>query len=109
MPVTEHVRNAIRGSRNAFKKYWPKARKTFSNFRPQVLKSEKLRSHRPDPEAWFREPNSSDKNASLSSVDAEDDDDNLQYLGLAGLNRSNRLGWSFFCGEIAKLNERFLC
>ncbi|GAA5973075.1 hypothetical protein JCM21900_004579 [Sporobolomyces salmonicolor] len=53
-------------------------------------------------------PSQSDS-ASLSSFETEDDDDNLQYLGLAGLKRSNRLGWSFICGEIAKLNERFLC
>ncbi|GAA6061410.1 hypothetical protein JCM10212_004468 [Sporobolomyces blumeae] len=42
-------------------------------------------------------------------LEYSDDDDTLQYLGLAGLKRSNRLGWSFLCSEVARLNERFLC
>ncbi|GAA5935872.1 tyrosine/serine/threonine protein phosphatase PPS1 [Sporobolomyces koalae] len=36
-------------------------------------------------------------------------DRQLETLSLPGLKRSNRLGWSFLCSEIAKLNERFLC
>jgi dual specificity MAP kinase phosphatase len=30
-------------------------------------------------------------------------------VGEAGLKRSNRVTWSYFCTELAKLNERFLC
>lgn len=30
-------------------------------------------------------------------------------LGEAGLKRSNRVAWSYFAGEVARLNERFMC
>lgn len=43
-----------------------------------------------------------------SSSDLHDRDP-VVHLGLPGLKRSNRLGWSFLCCEIARLNERFLC
>ncbi|GAA6031732.1 hypothetical protein JCM8097_001957 [Rhodosporidiobolus ruineniae] len=44
-------------------------------------------------------------------VEDDDEDDDLaqRNFGRAGLKRSNRLGFSFLCKEIAKLNERFLC
>lgn len=38
----------------------------------------------------------------------DDEHDSLQVLGQPGLKRSNRLAFSFLCGEIARLNERFL-
>lgn len=38
---------------------------------------------------------------------AEEEDDSV--LGQAGLKRSNRVAWSYLAGEIARLNERFLC
>ncbi|GAA5976901.1 hypothetical protein JCM10908_005669 [Rhodotorula pacifica] len=42
-------------------------------------------------------------------IDEEEERDSLHVLGQPGLKRSNRLGFSFLCGEIARLNERFLC
>jgi dual specificity MAP kinase phosphatase len=42
-------------------------------------------------------------------VDEKEELDSLQVLGQPGLKRSNRLAFSFLCGEIARLNERFLC
>ncbi|GAA6007718.1 hypothetical protein JCM11491_003939 [Sporobolomyces phaffii] len=35
--------------------------------------------------------------------------ESIERLGHPGLKRSNRLGWSFLCTEVARLNERFLC
>lgn len=43
------------------------------------------------------------------SSSVESDEDPLQLLSHPGLKRSNRLGWSFLCTEVARLNERFLC
>ncbi|GAA5903547.1 tyrosine/serine/threonine protein phosphatase PPS1 [Sporobolomyces salmoneus] len=51
----------------------------------------------------------SPRSSASSSSSSQDDTDPLDRLAQPGLKRSNRLGWSFLCSEVAKLNERFLC
>lgn len=50
-----------------------------------------------------------EKEELIAAGQREPEDDGPANLGRAGLKRSNRLAWSFFCNEVANLNARFLC
>ncbi|GAA5948555.1 hypothetical protein JCM3765_004923 [Sporobolomyces pararoseus] len=55
------------------------------------------------------EKSSPSRKTSLASSAGSIFEDSLERLAQPGLKRSNRMGWSFLCSEIARLNERFLC
>ncbi|GAA5866831.1 hypothetical protein JCM3774_001815 [Rhodotorula dairenensis] len=66
---------------------------------------------RPRPAVQGHSPSSSIGSVSEygDCIDEEEESDSVHVLGQPGLKRSNRLAFSFLCGEIARLNERFLC